>query len=499
MIKAVNTIGKTIKDLNASAAEVLNVTTTNVKILQEYSISLHDNFKTLADNVAEIASEVSKLDTEVDKVYNKIQINLMLFSKIHLLETHLRVIESVHHSCQKNQISKLSIPTKTLEEILLNQTQSLNGSEVKLLLPLTKIEMYYKMPLATCQLTSDTSLTITINLPLTSKSAPWHAFTLSPLRFLYKGLTCSLFTEKHVIASDGHSTRSLQFVPHSGTPLMYVLPRFLSPTDVNPCVTELFHSDNFDSIRKHCAFTCSNPEKVTVESLNSTSIGILNVNITVQIICNTRITHTLHPIQDGRYDVTLPCDCAAQELNGAVIISPSPWCQHSPTITVSKEWAGAQFTALEVVAAKAHALTLRQLQVTVPDLNLVTPSPLPSGNTWHDLPLVGSGKVETVLWSVFGLTGLISICIWLQAKFSLFTYIFKAISCLCHCCCARRNLADSQQVQARSPPVTHKSVTFERDSPEEIPLKVISATSRYRDLAGSAFSLTPREAQTFEA
>lgn len=239
---------------------------------------------------------------------------------------------------------------------------------------------------------------------------------------------------------------------------------------------------------------------------NPPSIAMLDMKVAVQISSTTHSTHLLHLAQgtdsnSRRHDVTLPCDCAAQELNGAVIISPSPWCQHSPAITLSKEWAGAKFTALEVVAPRDHALTLRQLQVKMPDLNLVTPSPLPSGNTWHDLPLVGSGKIETVLWSAFGLTvtGLVSICLWLQAKFSLFTYLFKAISCLCRCCCARQKRTDSQNVPDRPRPAPHKSVTFQRDSPEEIPLKVISATSRHRDLAGSAFSLTPREDQTSEA
>lgn len=212
------------------------------------------------------------------------------------------------------------------------------------------------------------------------------------------------------------------------------------------------------------------------------------------------ICNIFDSITNGRYEVTLPCDCAAQEMaSRQVVIQHRPWCQSSPTVHVSTDWTDDHFSTINLVVPNEHLPVIQASNISMPELHLVTPAPLPEGDIWKDLPLVGSGKVEVVIFSVFGLAGFGLLIYFLQTRLKLFTCLWKSMCCIKKCCCTPPKTYRQTDVNHEPSQVPTPRRSRPRSVQFDIPLQESpSRALNYNGLSGSAFSIPSDEIQTSE-
>lgn len=436
VITSVNSLGNTVESLKHSNQVLINVTNINNLALQGFHGALESRLKNLTSSIEFVFRELSQAQLLADQGLTKLLGVSIVHAKINLLQTHLLAVRSIFESCKSNVLSSVAVPSSALINALQSESRKLSDAKAKFIFDISNIGQYYKLTTAHCQLISNNSIQIRLAVPIAPIHFTWHVLAFSPLKFLVSNLTCAMFTKKVVVASDGVSIRDLSDrTPIVGTNV-YVLPRFHSPSNLHKCISSLVHDSDMYAVRQNCPLECESIIPTTVQVLNATAFTILNPSFPVHVICSSRVIHKLSPISDGRYDVTLPCDCVAQDIspNGDVLIPTHGPCISESSVQISNDWAGSKFSSLSLFIPHHRSQLALDDNATLPPLHLVTPPPLPQGAIWHDLPTVGSGKVEVIIWGLIG-SGLVAFLAYcLQDKCKVFTGLWQGLRCLCTLC-----------------------------------------------------------------
>jgi len=436
VIKSVNSLGHTVQSLSHSNQELINVTKINNLALEGFHATLESRLKNLTASVNFILNELSDAQMQADQGINKLLGVSIVHFQINLLQTHLLAVRSIFDSCKSNMLSSVAVPSSSLTSALQSESKKLSDAKAKFIFDISNVDQYYKLTTAHCQLISINSIQISLSVPIAPIHFTWHVLAFSPLKFLASNLTCSIFDKKVVVASDGVSIRDISDRTTIKGTNVYVLPRFHSPSTLHQCISALIHDTDIQSVRQNCPLYCKNIQQTTIEVLNATTFTILNPSFHVHIICSSRVIKKLSPITNGRYEITLPCDCVAQDIsvNNDVLIPAHGPCISSSEVKITNDWAGSNFNTLKLFIPHHRVQFALDDNVTLPPLHLVTPPPLPQGAIWHDLPMVGSGKVEVVIWSLVGsaLVAFLAYC--LQEKCKLFTGLWQALRCLYSLC-----------------------------------------------------------------
>jgi len=491
VIKTINKLGHNVETLSQSNHELINATRINAVQLQYFHGVLESRLKNLTSAINNVFSEVSDAQLQADNGRNRLLAISVLHSKINLLETHLMAVSAIFDSCKSNKLSSVAVSPNSLITVLLAESRKLSEAQSKFIFDLPSVLEYYKLSTAHCQLISSNNLKISLSVPITSARNSWHVLSFSPLKFLVSNLTCSMFPNKVTVATDGLSIRDISFsLPLKGTNV-YILPRFHSPSKLPKCISILVHDANILSIRKHCPLNCIHILESTVEILNKTSFTILNPSVPVHIICSSRVMHQLQPISDGRYEVSLPCHCVAQDIssNGDVLIPSHGPCVSPSSINITNDWAGANFSTLNLFVPHHRVALALDENVTLPPLHVVTPSPLPNGNVWHDMPMFTSGKIETLIFSSIGFAALIVLAYTLESKLKLFSRVWRGISFLWTCCVCRSENHTPPKYQPSAPKKEESVRYYSRSATPKDHRDETTTLDKMRSVAQSTFSL----------
>ena len=262
--------------------------------------------------------------------------------------------------------------------------------------------------------------------------------TLQPLQFLNNGLTCRLFDHKTIIATDGTTLRDITTLQPLGSTDVYILPRFSSPIDLTDCVHNLMYGTDIKDVSQSCPVHCIETDRITIEMLNETTFYACNPKSTLHVICDTILYQTLKPITQGRYELSMPCNCALQESVGTdILVDSRPICEQGHQVVVNKDWIGEKFSSLNLFVPSSDIANLNIDDSTMPPLKLVTVPPIDGHVQWTDLPFSGMGRVQSTLWtmlfSLIGLSGLL----FLLNRAGLVAPILKCVRCMFSCCCKR--------------------------------------------------------------
>ncbi|XP_052129845.1 uncharacterized protein LOC127751019 [Frankliniella occidentalis] len=495
VITSVNKLGTAFNALQISQSEIVNITRINAVKIESANAAIRKDLQSYHTAISQLANAILEHKDQMNYVLKRLLLSIVVNSRISLFQTHLSTIRSVHASCRNGRLSSLVVPEAKLHEVLLNNTANLYANSVKFLL--NSISQYYDFALASCTMVEPSIINITLPVPVTSARSAWRAFDVTPLKFLSTSLTCQIVERPLRFASDGVHLRALADPVLIGSSSVYLLPRFHSPSGIDVCLHDLFHINNVSSISKKCPMMCNDITQTTVQLLNSSTFSILNPRYPVQIICLDQMVRILYPINSGRYEVSLPCECAAQDMSPKqeIIIHPRSACIATQSMHVDASWAGDRLSSVELFVPKSHVAAVLASNLTLAPLMLVTPSPLPSDSHWENLPLVGGGKVEYVIWSILCVLALLGSCWFLESRFQIFSGCWRVGLCAWRWCCVRKSTASP------SPPPRAKDQSHHTSEDIEMEERAVKATAALRQnrLAQSSLSLdelhTSREVQ----
>ena len=192
--------------------------------------------------------------------------------------------------------------------------------------------------------------------------------------------------------------------------------------------------------------------------------AIINTKSEVQVICSSQVVKIIPPISVGRIEITLPCHCSAQEPRGGhhTLVPALPTCIMpsgvSSQVIVRNDWADDNFSAIHLFAPSHHVPQLLQVNVTLPPLDFVTVAPEKIEGSWHELPLLTSGKLERIVWCCIFVMAIIGLLLYLENRFKIFTACYKVVQC-CKCvtCCKAQPGTDDVEMYSavRRPPPEH--------------------------------------------
>lgn len=333
------------------------------------------------------------------------------------------------------------MPPADLQAILERDKVVLRNNEMEYVYE--KTEFYYNMQKATCVLEGPTKLKIILEVPIKEANSEFRVFSLAPLSFVYKSMSCQIVKEKLLIAFNGEMFVNLRESEMFGKPKTFLLPRQVSPCEIPKCVLALLKENDVTQIVDNCPLFCAEAHSITVQPLGNDTFSVLNPNSATNIVCDSRVVQKLEKLEFGRYEIVLPCHCNVQEeLNGGnIVIREMKLCTNSTkAIQIRLNWAGQNFSPLPIFIPVVNNTKILEENVTLPELRLVTPAPIPTNDVWQDMPNFGSGQLETVIFSVAGLGLTAAGLYFVLAKCDVLPYLRLCFQCcgkVVRCCCSR--------------------------------------------------------------
>jgi hypothetical protein len=378
-----------------------NASIINSAAITKLSDNVEAKLQVFADVINELGNKLNAEKSNSATLFYRTYAVLMLHSKINLLQSHLMALKSMYESCNKHQLSHLAVPTSDLSVILSKHRAPLRNLGLELLYE--NIEFNYNVDKATCILINSEILNIEVQVPIKEVGTDYRVLSLDPLSFLYNSLRCKLVNEPVLMAYNGEIVVSLHGVKSFGHPKTFLLPRHQTQDRIPACALSLLKEEDPQLLVAECPLLCTNTSQTIVEPLAENFYSVLNPSANLHVICTGRVVRKLYNITQGRYEVTMPCNCNLQEENESskLLIREERNCKLSAPqrVWVGNTWAGNSFSKLPIFVPPSSAAK-RFENVTLPDLQLVTPTPLETGSGWTNMPLYKSGKVETTLFSV---------------------------------------------------------------------------------------------------
>ncbi|KAK3923494.1 Translation initiation factor IF-2 [Frankliniella fusca] len=406
VINNVNQLAQGVQDLAASHSNLIKATNQNVESLSNHQKDIENNMNFFVDRFNKLVDVIGKFESDFDVAMFKIAGTATIMNKINILQTHLLSIKSIHEKCQDNLLPKIVVPEESLRQALKAQKEILDEHALELIFDDDSFSTYYSMETAKCVLVKNESMQITFDVPLKDSRANFFVMDIVPIKFLLHGRTCQIVKETVRIATDGITIRDLTNSPKLGQLDIYVLPRENSQSAISTCVHKLLTHADVDTIASACDLHCVDTLQSTAQAIGTNKFSILNPSAPLAIICGSNLVKNLPTLENGRYDVTVPCHCSVQETVGMqeILISAIRTCSLNlglnSSVSINMDWAGESFEPYELFATERDISELKLNNVTLPELKLVQVDDFKSNalSTWRSIPVYSSGWVEIFLW-----------------------------------------------------------------------------------------------------
>ncbi|XP_034252571.1 uncharacterized protein LOC117652047 [Thrips palmi] len=472
-IEHLNSLGHKIDEITKSHDEMVSVINENALQLQNLASSVSQNNEKFGKALQTLQDSIESLRSDTRNRFIILEAYTAMLEKVNEIRLQLEKIRSVHDSCKQKRLPNLLFPVYRLRSVLAAHRTVIEKKNMFLSIPDSQMQLFYDLPTATCTFSESRLLLVKLGVPLSYKIAPWKAFSISPNKFLNNGLTCSLLSEKVYLATDKSRVITLQDAQRLGTTYIYVRQQFFSPADKTNCVESLLTNTDITEIAKTCPLICSYNPKVTVEQYNETAFTVVNPVDTLHVFCGRAVSQSLEPIQDGRYLLSLGCECSLQNVDTKdTLIHDSVVCDRSDAFTsfIDSSLVNEGFSAYNIYASYS---TLSQNKTPIlPELHLsdivvVTAAPLPTGNLYEDLPKT-SRDFFVITWGS-------TLLLVLSSAIGIIIFLIKAgiISPFSLCCCLNQsegNDVANVQVEGHS-----EADETDNDHQPGIPLSEIAA------------------------
>lgn len=206
----------------------------------------------------------------------------------------------------------LSQDLKTLASNLRKHNQSLAISE-------DKPHNYYSLKTTKCYF-SERKLIIRVQVPILPSNVKFELYAVQPLPFHFNGSICQLSlntdyvifkNKKELIPLLGHARAKCIPIQEQ----MCFISRYNTAPPDKKCIDEaLLNHRAIGDLKAACHFTCSKTDlsQPSIIQFSSNKFGILMLPGEIMIKCINK-TDQSHSImhQEGMYELTLPCHCAA--------------------------------------------------------------------------------------------------------------------------------------------------------------------------------------------
>lgn len=187
-----------------------------------------------------------------------------------------------------------------------------------------------------------------------------------------------------------------------------MLPRENSQTDLSVCIHKLLTHADVESISQACELHCMDTVRSTAQSIGRNKFSVLNPAAPLAVICGSNLVRDLPTIQNGRYEIVIPCDCSVQETIGKkeTIISSIRTCRLNlnlnSSVDINMDWAEESFEPFKLFATDRDFEHLKLNNLSIPKLTLVKVDQFKSHalSTWRNIPTFNSGWVEIALWAI---------------------------------------------------------------------------------------------------
>lgn len=222
--------------------------------------------------------------------------------------THMTAVKA---SCEAHCLPSELISKTLLKNDLQTLFQKLAKHDKILAIPLRHLHLYYSQPITTCVF-SETSIIITIQVPLQSKEAHFNLFKITTVPLLWEDTVCTLPSPPSYLA---RSPNFVQSIPASDTCDLHrhkicYLPRFQQHSGLHAkCAQSIINSTPLEEIIKHCNFQCHTRSTETyITEVTPSRYYITNVQPQTHLVCSTQTTQ-LPSQTPGALDIQIPCDC----------------------------------------------------------------------------------------------------------------------------------------------------------------------------------------------
>ena len=456
VISKVNELGQRTNSLASTQNQIYNSTVSQANYLQNLSVALQAHLNTLGSSITTLESELINVTDVTDYVLRRHLGNLVLKSKIDLLQTHLSALRSIYESCNAGRLSRLAVNIESLSNMLSHEIKGLSQKEQEFVFP--NVNYLYTLDNVHCSLEAKDTLSISLALPIKSVGQEFKVLSIAPLKFIYDKQTCQLVKSTVKLAHDGETFFPLDPALSFGKPLTYLVRRFVSESATPRCVQSLLKEVDVNNIVDNCPLLCENVEQTTIEELSANVFSVLNPHSALHIVCDGKVRTTVKPLIFGRYEIRLPCECNLQDAEDstAMFVHQSRYCggATNTTLSVTDTWADDRFSSAPLFIFRQNSSNIKDINVTLPALTFITPAPPAFNHVWHDMPLASSGKAESILLSLAGLalTGLG--VYWVLGKLGLLPCIasgFSGLWSVALWCC--RSAATSTPEQQEATPV----------------------------------------------
>ncbi|KAK3908532.1 Spike glycoprotein [Frankliniella fusca] len=408
VISKVNQLAEGVQDLATSHENFIKATNQNFQSVRNHQTELERSMNFFITRFNKLTEEIGKFESELDIVVFKLVGTQTIMNKINILQTHLLALKTVYEKCQDRQLPKFMVTEGDLLNALKKQDTILAQHGLRPVFDLSSLSPYYKMESATCKLSNNESLEIMLDVPLTESNTQFHIMEIEPVPFLLDGITCNIMPETIRVATDGHVIREIRESYKFNSLDVYMLPRHNSQGALSKCIHKLLTNADVESISESCELHCADTLATTAHMLDVNKFSVLNPGSPLAVICGSNLEKNLPRLEQGRYELVIPCPCSVQETTGSqqTIIAALEICNinenKNVTVEINMEWASDKFEPYQLFATKRNFEYLKMHNLTIPKLSLTKVEPFKSNalSNWKNIPTYNSGWVEIALWIV---------------------------------------------------------------------------------------------------